>query len=453
MIRAKKMVLAGWGNSPSQAADVFRPEKISEVRSLATDAKQTLIPRGLGRSYGDAALNENHSVLLETQFDRLLAFDPATGVLECEGGVSFEDLLQFLLPRGYFLPVTPGTKFVTVGGAIAADVHGKNHHRDGSIANFVEQFDLLIADGTVLTCSRTENTDAFWATLGGMGLTGVILSARMKMRKVTSAYLSVDYQKAPNLDAALELFARNDKDYEYSVAWIDCLARHGAMGRSVLMRANHAKMEEMSETQHHNLFAPPRKKKRAVPFYLPGLAVSPMSVRLFNHFYYKQPPGWRLADYDSFFYPLDAISNWNRGYGRRGFFQYQAVFPLETARACLMELLEKLSSARSASFLAVLKTMGPASGGMLSFPMPGQTLALDIPNRGTQTVDLLRQLDAIVLRHGGRVYLAKDACMTAESFRAMYPRAGEFEKVKASLDPQNRFSSSLSRRLGIGARA
>src|SRR6185437_14207121 len=182
MIRAKKMVLAGWGNSPSQAADVFRPEKISEVRSLATDAKQTLIPRGLGRSYGDAALNENQSVVLETQFDRLLAFDPSTGILECEGGVSFDDLLQFLLPRGYFLPVTPGTKFVTVGGAIAADVHGKNHHRDGSIANFVESFDLLIASGETLRCSRKQNAEAFWATIGGMGLTGIILQARLHLR-------------------------------------------------------------------------------------------------------------------------------------------------------------------------------------------------------------------------------------------------------------------------------
>jgi decaprenylphospho-beta-D-ribofuranose 2-oxidase len=458
MPRARVMQLSGWGNVLRQRADVYRPEKLTDLRAVvsgdAQGASPSIVPRGLGRSYGDAALNENGAVLLDTRLNRFSSFDRATGILECEAGVSYEDLIDVFLPRGFFPPVTPGTRFVTLGGAIAADVHGKNHHRDGSIANFIESFDLLIADGRTLRCSRQDNADAFWATLGGMGLTGIILSARLRLQPVESAYVVVDQKRSANLEQTLAAFSDGDHDFKYSVAWIDCLAKGASLGRSVLMRGNHAKAGDLPADLAVNPLVPPAKRRGRVPFNFPSFALSPFTVRLFNARYYaSHKDGRHIAHYEDFFYPLDAIEHWNRIYGRRGFFQYQAVFPMQDGDRCLRSLMERISAAGSASFLAVLKTMGPGSGGILSFPIPGLTLALDLPNAGTGTVRLLHELDEIVLKHGGRVYLAKDACMTRESFQRMYPSLPRFNEIKSALDPQNRFSSSLARRLGIGAPA
>jgi FAD/FMN-containing dehydrogenase len=449
------MHLSGWGNVPRQPANVFRPEKWAELKSIVGQApSSSLVARGLGRSYGDAALNDGGGVVLQTHLDRILSFDPQSGLLECEAGVSLADLLDVFVSRGFFPPVTPGTKFVTVGGMIAADVHGKNHHRDGSIAEFVESFELMTAAGEVLRCSREENTEAFWATLGGMGLTGIIRTARLRLRRIETAYISADYQRAANLDEALAMFAKDDQRYAYSVAWIDCLASGESMGRSILMRGNHATVGELGPRQRQKPLVLKPKRKKSVPFNFPSFALSPLTLRLFNNRYYKRSRvGPHIVDYDTFFYPLDSVLNWNRVYGKRGFFQYQAVFPASSARECLVELLGRLSASKRASFLAVLKAMGKTSGGMLSFPMPGQTLALDLPNDGPQTTAFLRELDQIVLKFGGRVYLAKDACMMPESFRVMYPRLKEFEQVRARLDPQGRFASSQSRRLGIGGPA
>ena len=446
------MQLGGWGNVTRHTSSVYRPEKLSGVREIVAGngAGSTLITRGLGRSYGDAAVNQNGAVLLDTRLDRFASFDAGSGLLECEAGVSYQDLLEVFLPRGFFPPVTPGTQFVTLGGAIAADVHGKNHHRDGSIANFVESFDLLTADGETLTCSRGQNPGAFWATLGGMGLTGVLLTAKLRLSRVDSAYVVVDHKKTANLDETLAAFGADDADYQYSVAWIDCLAQGGSLGRSVLMRGNHAKAADLPVDLAADPLNPRGRRRKNMPFHFPSFALSPFTVRLFNNRYYaKHEDGRYIQHYSDFFYPLDAVENWNRVYGRRGFYQYQAVFPFEGGDKCLRELMEKLSNAGAASFLAVLKTMGPSSGGILSFPMPGLTLALDVPNNGPFTVALLHDLDQTVLRHNGRVYLAKDACLTAESFRAMYPTLSRFQEIKSQLDPQNRFSSSLSRRLGI----
>jgi decaprenylphospho-beta-D-ribofuranose 2-oxidase len=452
MARSRLMEISGWGNFPSHAAKVYRPEKMSEVRAVALDAPAgTLLARGLGRSYGDAALNEGGSILLDTRLSRFLDFNPETGVLDCEAGATLEDILEAFLPRGFFPPVTPGTKYVTVGGAIAADVHGKNHHRDGSIAEFVESFDLMTASGETLRCSRDENAEAFWATVGGMGLTGIILQARLRLTKVESAYIAVEYQRAANLDQALAAFAQGDDKFQYSVAWIDCLAAGPDLGRSVLIRGNHAAARDLPPTLREKPLHLRGKHKKSVPINFPGFALSPFSVKLFNSYFYgKHENGPHVVDYDAFFYPLDSVLHWNRIYGKRGFFQYQAVFAPGDGSRCLRELLEKLSASRRASFLAVLKTMGKGSGGLLSFPMPGQTLALDLPNTGPDTVAFLQDLDRVVLQHGGRVYLAKDACMTRESFHAMYPNLPQFNAVKAKLDPRNRFSSSQSRRLGIG---
>jgi decaprenylphospho-beta-D-ribofuranose 2-oxidase len=451
-MRSRTIQLSGWGNVIRHASPVYRPEKLSGVREIVTGngSVPSLITRGLGRSYGDAAVNQNGAVLLDTRLDRFTSFDPATGLLECEAGVSFQAVLETFLPRGFFPPVTPGTQFVTLGGAIAADVHGKNHHRDGSIANFLESFQLLTAGGETLTCSREQNSDAFWATLGGMGLTGVLLTARLRLTPVESAYVVVDHKKTANLDETLAAFNASDSDYQYSVAWIDCLAQGPALGRSVLMRGNHAKPADLPADLATNPLNPRGPRRKNVPFHFPSFALSPFTVRLFNNRYYgKHTDGRHLQHYSDFFYPLDAIENWNRIYGKRGFYQYQAVFPFDTGGSCLRELMEKISNAGAASFLAVLKTMGPSSGGILSFPMPGLTLALDVPNNGPSTVALLHDLDQTVLRHNGRVYLAKDACLTPESFRAMYPSLPRFQQIKSRLDPQNKFSSSLSKRLQI----
>jgi decaprenylphospho-beta-D-ribofuranose 2-oxidase len=444
--------ITGWGNFPVQSAHLYRPEKITGVRDVVKNAPDArLIPRGLGRSYGDSSLNESGGVILCERIDRMLEFDAATGTLRAEGGVSMADIIATMLPRGWLLPVTPGTKFVTLAGAIAADVHGKNHHRDGCISAFVDSLELIDARGDVMRCARDENGDVFWATVGGMGLTGVILSATLRLRRVESAYVTVDYQRAENFDRAIDLFAAGDKDYPYSVAWIDCSAGGASLGRSVLMRGDTTPPAQLDSTRAKSpLTLRRRKLRRSIPFNMPALLLNRFSVRAFNALYYAtHGDGRRIIDFESFFYPLDSIGHWNRMYGRRGFIQYQAVFPPESARAGLQRLLEQISASEKASFLAVLKSFGPQNQGMLSFPREGLTLALDFANTGDSLHALTRAMDRTVLDHGGRVYLAKDACMERESFNAMYPRLDEFRAVKARLDPQNRFSSSQSRRLGI----
>jgi FAD/FMN-containing dehydrogenase len=449
-VRAKQLTLAGWGNFPVEEAAVYRPERSREVREIVRGApEESLISRGLGRSYGDAALNRGGGVLLHTRLTRFRGFDPASGVLEAEAGVSFADILSAFVPRGWFLPVTPGTKFVTLGGAIAADVHGKNHHRDGSIGNFVLSLNLLTAAGDVIECAREANPDVFWATIGGMGLTGVILSARLRLIPIETARVSVDYKRAGNLDAALEAFGGTDEGYQYSVAWIDCLATGSSLGRSVLIRGNHARRSESATDPAPLEMRAGRKRK--VRFNLPAWVLNSWSVKAFNTlFHARHKDSHRLAEIDEFFYPLDGVLHWNRIYGRRGFVQYQAVFPHETARAGLVDLLERLSASRRPSFLAVLKTMGPQGQGLLSFPLAGQTLSLDMPNTGADLLEFLNGLDEVVMRHGGRVYLAKDARLSAAAVARMYPRLAEFAQVKRRIDPLGRFGSSLGRRVGLG---
>ncbi|HSP94158.1 MAG TPA: FAD-binding oxidoreductase [Thermoanaerobaculia bacterium] len=429
---------------------IFRPEKRASLAAiLASGEEPSYIARGLGRSYGDAALNRGGGVICFERLNRLIAFDPKTGVLECEAGVTFAEILDCFLPRGYFLPVTPGTKFVTLGGAIAHDVHGKNHHRAGTISNFVLDFRLQTPQGDVMTCSPRENPDVFWATVGGAGLTGLLLSARLRLQRVETAYVLVDFLKVPHFADAIDAMAESDHLYEFSVAWIDCLARGKALGRSVLMRANPAKRDDLPARAGDPL-SPRRRSERSLPFNFPPGLLNRFTVGAFNGLFYgrHRTTSGRLADIDSFFYPLDSIRDWNRMYGRRGFVQYQLVFPFETGRAGLAEVLESVSASGRGSFLGVLKRFGNANAGLLSFPFPGYTLALDLP-ASDGLVPFLTGLDAIVLRHGGRLYLAKDAVTTPESFAAMYPRLDEFRAVKARLDPDNRLSSSQARRLGI----
>lgn len=433
-----------------ESCNVYRPERRADVgRILADGEESSYISRGLGRSYGDAALNQGAGVISHVRLNRFLGFNPETEILECEAGVSLAEIIEVFLPRGFFLPVTPGTKFVTVGGAIASDVHGKNHHQDGTLARFLVDFRLQIPSGEVLTCSPEENRELFWATVGGMGLTGAILSARIRLRPVESAYVEVDYQKARNLDEALAAFTESDAGYRYSVAWIDCLASGKSLGRSVLMRGNDALQDQVRAAGHDPL-ALPRRRVLSVPFDAPSISLNRFSIGALNTLYYAshRNAAGRLVDFDSFFYPLDSVHHWNRLYGRQGFVQYQAAFPTETAEDGLRELLERLAMAGRASFLAVLKRFGVANEGLLSFPFEGYTLALDLPGApGIQ--EFLRRLDELVLRFGGRVYLAKDALLSPDTFAAMYPRAQEFRSIKQRVDPLGRLSSSLARRIGL----
>lgn len=446
MLRSATKKISGWGRVPAEECRLFRPEKARELHALVCDEPGTLLPRGLGRAYGDAALNPD-GVVLQERLNRFASFDDSTGVLECEGGVSFAEIIEVFLPRGWFLPVTPGTKFVTAGGALACDIHGKNHHRDGAFSEFVKSFDLLTANGELLHCSREENADAFWATVGGMGLTGIITHICFRLRRVESAFINVQYQRVENLDAALEQFS-SDSRHEYSVAWIDCLSTGSSLGRAVLMRGGHAAAEELSTpVQRAAPLELPAKEPKGVPLDLPGFVLNPLSIRAFNAAYYAAHPTQNaVVDFNSFFYPLDAIGHWNRIYGARGFIQYQIVLPFSHSRAGLIELLEKLSGAGRASFLAVLKSFGPANPAPLSFPLAGHTLALDIPWTDGLP-QFVRELDEITLRHEGRVYLAKDALLSPESFRAMYPRLPQWQAVQKQLDPSGKFSSSLARRL------
>jgi len=449
MVYASEL-LSGWGNCPVERCDVARPESAVELRRLVmSDDGRSCISRGLGRAYGDSSLNLAGRVIDQTRLNRFTAFDPETGILTCEAGASLAEIMEVFLPRGWFVRTTPGTKFVTVGGAVASDVHGKNHHRDGSFGESVRSFRLLTARGETLDCSRTENADAFRATLGGMGLTGCITEATVQLERKSTAYCSVNYRRTADIEETLRYFEDTDAASQYSVAWIDCVAQGKSLGRSVVMTAHDAAPSDLPAALAANPLRLPIRRKRSVPRFVPSAVLNYQTVRIFNALYYaRHVDGRKIVDYDSFFYPLDGLQHWNRIYGRRGFVQYQAFFPRETSRRGIVALLDLISAAKNASFLAVLKSCGRAGEGVLSFLSPGHTLALDfryVPGIGP----FLQSLDACVLRHGGRLYLAKDSQMSAETFAAMYPRLPEFRELKGRVDPERRFVSSQARRLRI----
>jgi FAD/FMN-containing dehydrogenase len=395
------------------------------------------LPYGNGRSYGDSCLNEGGTLLATRGLDRYIGFDPASGVLRCEAGVLLSDILDFAVAQGWFLPVTPGTKFVTVGGAIANDVHGKNHHVAGCFSEHVTGFELLRTDGTRRWCSRGENADWFAATVGGLGLTGVVTWAEIRLKRIRGAWMNVETHRFANLREFLDLSAASERDYEYTVAWIDCVARGDALGRGHFIRANHAPASD----------GPARPRRRlSVPVTPPFSLINGLSLRAFNAAYYhrqRTPVAHALTHYEPYFYPLDAIGHWNRIYGPRGFLQYQCVVPPEGAEHALTDLIEQIADSGTGSFLAVLKMFGPGrSAGILSFPRPGATLALDFPNQGAATFELLERLDDVVAAAGGAVYPAKDARMRGERFRQYYPA---WESLRPYLDPA--FSSGFWRRV------
>jgi FAD/FMN-containing dehydrogenase len=421
-----------WGRWPRYDQRIF--QLVSRFDPLPEYTP--MLPFGNGRSYGDVCLNAGGTLLATRSLDRFLNFDDGSGVLECEAGVLLSEIIAVTLPRGWFPPVTPGTALVTVGGAIANDVHGKNHHRAGSFGHHVLSFQLQRSSGDILCCSPTQNTDWFAATIGGLGLTGLISTARLQMRRVPGSWIAGDSQRFGSLEEFFALVAQSDASYEYTVAWLDCAATGRKLGRGVFMRGNHVEHEAPVS----------RARSLRIPLTPPVSPVSRLSVRLFNELYLRRPAAQQrhaLWHYRSFLYPLDSLLGWNRLYGPHGFFQYQCVLPMAAASAALPEMLGLTARSHQGSFLVVLKQFGTVpSLGLLSFPRPGVTLALDFPNRGFSTLQLLESLDAITRAAGGAVYPAKDARMSARSFQQYFPA---WKRLEGYLDPK--FSSSFWRRV------
>jgi len=443
-----RQLLTGWGRTAPTAATV-RPVHAEEVADLVRAAgERGVLARGLGRSYGDAAQNAGGAVLL-LPADGGVKVDVATGEATVDAGVSFARLISVVLPLGFFPPVTPGTAHVTMGGAVASDVHGKNHHGEGSFGHHLTWIRLVDGTGAERLLTPVETPEEFWATLGGMGLTGVVLSVGLRLKRVDSAHIEVELERLPDLDHALIRMGEADSS-TYSVAWIDLLATGRHLGRSVLMRGEHAAADDLPPGLAREPLQPPRGRHLGVPFAPPVSLVTKASVRVFNELYFRRAPRRpvrMLESYGSFFHPLDAVDGWNRLYGRRGFTQYQFVVPLHAADA-LRHVISRLASSGHSSFLAVLKRMGPGDPGLLSFPEPGWTLALDLPVR-PGVGPLLTELDAVVTSAGGRLYLAKDSRMTPETLAAMYPRAEEFRAARKRMDPHSVFRSDLARRLEL----
>lgn len=432
------MLIHGWGRYPRVEAQLQTPLTASGARATVA-AEGALIGRGLGRSYGDSALAGR--ILSTRQLQHLLAFDERSGVLRCAAGISLAELLEVLVPRGWFLPVTPGTRFVSVGGAIASDVHGKNHHQDGCFSEFVECFDLLLADGSRVTCSRSEHAELFQATCGGMGLTGVILEASLRLRRIDSAYIEQTTFKAQNLEEALALLEAQH-GASYSVAWIDCLASGPALGRSLLMVGEHAPAGGLQL---------PRQRPLGVPLDMPAQLLNRFSVQAFNALYFhriRSAESRQRVSYESFFYPLDGIHQWNRLYGKQGFVQYQFVIPKAAGQEALRNILRRISASHRGSFLAVLKTFGAANANLLSFPLEGYTLALDFKLEAG-LFQLLDELDAMVLEQGGRLYLCKDARMSEATFKRSYPQWEQLQQIRARYGAQGKFVSRQAQRLGL----
>lgn len=433
--------ITNWNNYPVVTA---RETSFDYEQELPPKLAQSSIPHGNGRCYGDASLSSE--IVNTLRYDKILSLDELNGVVVCQSGLLLSDLLQVIVPRGWFLPVTPGTKFITVGGAVASDVHGKNHHVDGSFSRHVISMTVLTGTGETFVCSPTQREDLFWATCGGMGLTGIILDVKFRLKRINSAFIRQRQIKAANLEEVMSLFDENGGS-TYSVAWIDCLKKGRDFGRSILILGEHAMTDEVEDSKP---LLPREKSVLTVPFYFPSFALNGLSVKMFNTFYYAKNYK-RVMDsvvhYDGFYYPLDSILNWNRIYGRRGFVQYQFVLPLEASKTGLVDILSRISRRGTGSFLAVLKLFGEQDN-LISFPMKGYTLALDFPIQ-PGLFAFLDELDEIVADYGGRLYLSKDARMKKEIFWRTYPRAGTFREILSKYDPQNRFVSGLSERLSL----
>ena len=437
-------VVSNWSNYPEVDVNYWKVSSLYELKNKLSQSNE-LIARGNGRCYGDASLSS--TILSCLSLNKFLFFDKTHGILEVQSGVLLDDILKVIVPYHWFLPVTPGTKFITVGGAVASDVHGKNHHVDGSFSNHIISLNLMLADGKVVSCSADSNKDLFWATCGGMGLTGIILSVRFSLKSIKSSYISQTTLKARSLDEILDLFEKY-KSATYSVAWIDCLKGGKNFGRSLLMTGEHYDPEDGQTklTQPFKVHSDPRL---SIPFNFPGFALNKYSIKLFNAVYYNKFVGKSkktIGHYEPFFYPLDAILGWNRMYGKRGFAQYQFVVPIN-ARKGLEEILRKIQKQGMGSFLAVLKVFGKQDD-LISFPMKGYTLALDFAIND-KLFGFLNELDQMVASYGGRIYMTKDSRMNKEMFWTGYPHAAEFAEIVKKYNPDGKINSMLSKRLEI----
>lgn len=423
--------LCSWGRFPRIPQ---RGMALGWRNEITLPSEEMLLPHGAGQSYGDVCLSPEGGKLILTQsLDQFLAFDADTGILRCESGVTFADVLAFAVPRGWFVPVTPGTKKVTLGGAVANDVHGKNHHRAGTFGCHLTALELLRSDGKRYICSPTENIELFQATIGGLGLTGLILWVEFKLKKIAGPAITVENIKFRNLDGFFEISSESNDDFDYTVAWLDCLATGADFGRGIFMRGNH------SREAPAKMSAKPRKPLFSVPFDAPSLFLNQLSVKAFNALYFGKQRAESVTlveHYEPFFYPLDVVGHWNRIYGKRGFTQFQCVVPNDKDHLWAREILKTAVDSKQASFLTVIKEFGDlTSPGMLSFPQPGITICLDFANIGTPMLLLLQELEHTVRRCGGRIYPAKDAVMSADAFQEFYPKWSDFAEF---IDPQFR---------------
>jgi len=441
-------VLTGWGRTATTAATVVRPTSRHGVAAALCDSPRGVIARGLGRSYGDSAQNGGGVVLDLTGLDTIEGVDPGAATVRCAAGVSFDSLISFLLPQGWFVPVTPGTRQVTLGGAIAADVHGKNHHRDGGIGHHVASLDLLTADGFLRTVGPDRDPDLFWATVGGMGLTGVIVDVTLRLLRVETSRMSVTTERARDLDELMARLAAGDRSSRYCVAWIDCLARGGSTGRGVVTRGDHAPVEALGRRDRRDPLAHRSPRTLPAPAWAPSHLLNRVTVAAFNEAWYRRAGMHGVDEVQTtgaFFHPLDGVRGWNRIYGREGMLQYQCVVP----ESVLRDIVIGLSDANVPSFLAVLKRLGAADPAPLSFPRPGWTLTLDIPTGVPGLGPMLDRFDEWVVGAGGAVYLAKDSRLDPRHLSAMYPRLNEWRAVRDRVDPLGRFRSDQARRLGL----
>jgi decaprenylphospho-beta-D-ribofuranose 2-oxidase len=450
-------LLTGWGRTSPTAARVATPRSVEDVAALLADPPpRGVIARGLGRSYGDAAQDAGGLVLDCTALAPQLTIDSEHGIVTASAGLSLDRLMRDLVPAGWFVPVTPGTRFVTVGGAVAADIHGKNHHVDGSFGASLVGLTLVLPGGKVVKVGPEPGEDPalFWATVGGMGLTGVIVDATFRCLPVETSLMRVDTDRAANLDEAIATMTATDHRYHYTVAWIDLMARGAGLGRSVLTRGRHA---EVAELPRRARSAPQRfdpRPRLSAPPWAPAGLLNAVTVRAFNEMWFRRSPGGRtgrrgqIQGLAAFFHPLDGVNGWNRLYGRRGFVQYQFVVPYAGVDA-LRSIVSDLAGAGIASFLAVLKRFGPGNPAPLSFPLPGWTLALDLPLGTSRLAGMLRDFDARVVAVGGRVYLAKDSTLSADLVPAMYPELDAWRAVRSRVDPGGVLRSDLARRLEL----
>ena len=439
--------ISGWARYPVFETEILTPRTREALRDAIT-CGEGAIARGNGRSYGDAGIGAGRTLWMGA-FDRIRAFDATTGRLTVEAGVLLSDLIGTFGPRGFFPAVVPGTKHITVGGAIAADIHGKNHHCEGGFGNHVESLILATANGDFVFATPSQNSELFFATVGGMGLTGIIIEATFQLRSIETGWIKQTTLVARDIEATVEALNRADSA-RYSAAWIDCLAKGAELGRSLVLVGEHARCDELSDRTAGNPYPCVSARGVSVPFDLPDFVLNPWIVRAFNELYFRlgahRAGEASLLPIDAFFFPLDGVGDWNRLYGRRGFVQHQCVVPVESGASVLAEILGRVA-ARGDAFLAVLKKLGP-SNGVLSFPAPGYTLALDFPMR-PGLLQFLDELDRIVANAGGRIYLAKDACQSGAVFEAGYPGLQRFREIKKSVDPTRRIRSRLSERLGI----